>query len=171
MDDRASTAPTTSLTAESPDISRLPEAFTAAFLAGDRTADTKQIERLAVDTVGRMYERLSAGDMDGFLAQFAEDVVFEVHAPEAFGFRSRAKGRGELRDLVTHNFGKVAAQTPTVHSLVAQGETVVLVMREAGVVRRTNHRYSAVLSQLFTFRGPLISEFIEVVALDSEAQQ
>ena len=158
-------APWASFTARSPKLSFVHKTLAAAFEAGDPLAYMKQSERMLVDTVQRIYAALGKGDIDEFMSYFSDDVVVELHVPEEFQSRRRAEGKTEARELVLANFALVESQAPQITGVVAQGDTVIVMLREIGVVRATSAAYSVEGCQQFTFRGGKIWRFTEIAAI------
>jgi ketosteroid isomerase-like protein len=136
----------------------------AAFEADDGLAHTKALEHSLVETLQQVYATLATGDIEAFMSFFNDDVVIEIHAPEEFQFRSYAEGKSEARELILANFALVESQAPQIVSLVAQGDSVVVTLKEIGVIRATGSPYSVQASQHFTFRGGKIWRFTEIAA-------
>jgi ketosteroid isomerase-like protein len=157
--------PTPSFTSRSPKLSFVPETLTVAFEAGDALVHAKGPERTLVNTVQLIYGALGKGDIDAFMAYFTDDVVIDLHVPDEFLFRRHAEGKKEARALVLHNFGLVESQAPQVTSLVAQGDSVIVTLREIGVVRATHAAYAVEVSQQFTFREGKVWRFKEIAAI------
>jgi ketosteroid isomerase-like protein len=157
-------APNSSFTARSPKLSFVNQTLVSAFEEGDGLVHTKPLERALVDTIQEIYAALGRGDIDGFMAFFTDDVVVDLHVPQDFQFIRHAEGKQEARSLVLHNFGLLESQAPQIVSAVAQGDTVVVTLKEIGVVRATGTPYSIQVSQQFTFRGGKVWRFSEVAA-------
>jgi ketosteroid isomerase-like protein len=154
-----------SFTARSPKISFVHSTLTAAFEAGDSLVHTKAMERTLVDTVQQIYAALGKGDIEEFMSYFNDDVVVDLHVPEEFLFRRHAEGKKEARELVLANFKLLESQAPQITGVIAQGDTVIVTMKEIGVIRATGAPYSVEVNQQFTFRGGKVWRFNEVAAI------
>lgn len=127
-------------------VSRLREAKASATPAG--AADpASHIEVVAaqIDAIGR-------GDLGAVFADAHPDIELEIFAPPEFPWLRKARGLDELRRAVETNFGSVQDQRPEISSVVAQGDTVVLLGRERGTIRETGAAYDVEFVQRFTFR-------------------
>lgn len=153
-----------SFTAQSPKLATLHDTMNTAFEADDPNVTTKAFERSLVGAVRQIYTGLGQGDIDVMMQSFTEDVELSIFAPLEFGFRSRARGVEEARALVLHNFQLLEAQAPRITSVVAQGNVVVVSLRETGVVRATGRPYIAYAVQHFTFTDGKVSHFHQVAA-------
>jgi ketosteroid isomerase-like protein len=160
----AVSSPKPSFTARSPKLSFVHETLHAAFAAGDGLAHMKVLERAQIDTLHQFYGALGTGDIDAFLAFFTDDVIIELHVPEEFQFKSYAEGKLEARELILGNFSRLESQAPRIVSVVAQGDMVIVTLKEIGVIRATGAPYSVQLSQHFTFRGGKIWHFTQIAA-------
>ncbi|HEX4609588.1 MAG TPA: nuclear transport factor 2 family protein [Urbifossiella sp.] len=70
---------------------------------------------------------------------------------------------GAIRD----NFSLVEDQHPVVESVVAQGDSVVVLFDESGRVRATDRPYRVRCVQVFTFRDGRLARMQQVAALGS----
>jgi len=66
----------------------------------------------------------------------------DIYAPSEFGLRCQAKGIAETRALILNSFQLLQAQEPTVTSLVAQGNAVMVSLRETGIIRASGLPYA-----------------------------
>ncbi len=100
--------------------------------------------------------------MAAFLEMLAEDVEIEfVGSPRGL-FAGRWRGREEAALAIGENFAQVEEQRPEVHSVVAQGDVVVVVAHEHGRFRRTGLLYETHWVQIFTFRDGKVVRFREI---------
>lgn len=60
----------------------------------------------------------------------AEDVTFEVVGPASTPMAGRAEGRERVIEAARVNFAQIEDQRPETLSVVAQGDTVVVLGRE-----------------------------------------
>lgn len=133
-----------------------------AFAAGDPSAAGKSTEASCVAVVEEQYRAITRGDFAAFLATLAEDIELEIVGPPAVPFVGRWRGRDEVADAVRRNFGCVEDQRPEVLSVVAQGDTVVVVARERGRFRPTGREYDMHWTQVFTIQGGRVVRFLQL---------
>jgi ketosteroid isomerase-like protein len=122
------------------------------FAAGDPEANTKVREQNHVNIVTSQLAALLAGDPDGFVAHLAPDVEVHLHTPPEFAMITHARGPEAAKDLLIHNFGLLADQQAEILSIVAQGDTVVMVAREQGRIRATNQAYQVYFVAQYIFQ-------------------
>ncbi|APW64253.1 nuclear transport factor 2 family protein [Paludisphaera borealis] len=134
-----------------------------AFRDGDAGVDGKFAEARNVGILRDQYQALSRGDLDAAVELFHEDVELEITGPPAVPFLGRWRGRLDVKDAIQRNFGMLDAQTPEVHSVVAQGDLVVVVAHEQGRIRATGTPYSIHWVQIFTFRDGKLVRMREIV--------
>jgi uncharacterized protein len=138
--------------------------LTRAFAADDPVVANKHLERAHVEVVTRMFENLARGDLDAFVADAADDVELEIRAPAEFPFIRRAVGRLAFRDAVAHNFGTLTDPDPSVLSMIAQGNCVVLFGRDHGRFRATEILYDVHFVYEFLLRDGKVSRVRELAA-------
>ena len=128
------------------------DAVDRAFRAGDPEAAGKRREQENVRVLQQQYLAIGRNDAAAFAGLLAEDVEFEILGPPEVPFLGRWRGRQLVADTVWRNFSLVEDQRPEICSVVAQGDTVVVVFRERGRVRATGHDYEFECVQVHTFR-------------------
>jgi ketosteroid isomerase-like protein len=139
-----------------------------AFEEGDPEAPAKQTEAANVEQVQDQYRALARGDFPAFVEKLADDVELEIVGPPEVPFVGRWRGRATVAEAVRTNFALLEDQRPEIQSVVAQGDTVVLVAREQGRYRPTGRAYDLHWVQLFTFRDGKVSrvrEFFDSAAM------
>jgi len=134
----------------------------SAYETGDENAAAKTIEAANVELVQKLYRTVTAGDFEGFLASLAEDVEFENIGPSVIPFSGRWRGRSEVGAATKRNFAVVEDQCPEVLTLVAQGDTVIIVAREQGRIRSTGRKYDMHWVQMFTLRNGQVVRFRQI---------
>ncbi|MGL4551890.1 MAG: nuclear transport factor 2 family protein [Gemmataceae bacterium] len=130
-----------------------------AFEAGDRAVGGKHAEAANVRRVQDQFRALSQGNAAAFLDALAEDVEFEILGPAAVPFVGRWKGRQPVADAVARNLACLEDQRPEVTAVVAQGDTVVVSVRERGRYRPTGREYDLWAVQFYTFRDGKVVRF------------
>lgn len=122
------------------------------FQEGDRYAQIKVREQQNVDAVRRMLTALSIGDVDTFVKDLDPEVELEINCPEYFPWIRQAKGIGGITAAVIQNYGGLEDQTPTVTSLVAQGDMVEICADETGRAKGLDRAYNITGLVQFKFR-------------------
>lgn len=133
------------------------DTFEAAFQEGDTNLASKSEEAGNVHQVEQLYRILAQGDFTALGELLADDVVFEIIGSSANPFAGYAKGRQQVIDAARHNFSLLEDQQPQIESVVAQGDTVVVMARERGRFAPTGQDYDFYWVQLYTFKeGKLV---------------
>ena len=122
-----------------------------------------------VNAVRTQIEAIARGDFAAALANADPAVELEIFAPPEFPWVRHAKGVDALRAAMEHNFSSVGNQTPAIHNVVTQEDTVVLFGEESGVIRGSGVAYRVQFVQRFTFAdGRLVN--VRIVAARAESQ-
>ena len=100
----------------------------------------------------RILEAIGAGRFDELRGWMAPDVSFELAAGPRFPFIRHAEGVDAVIEAIAYNFSTVAEQMPQPLAVVAQGDTVMVMAREAGRLVESGERYELLLAHQFTFR-------------------
>lgn len=132
-----------------------------AFLAGDPASDSKPAEQSNVARLRYLYEAFRAGDGEALKALLAEDVELEITGPPSLPLAGRWQGREEVLAAAGRNFGLLEDQKPELLTLVAQGDSVMLLARERGRLRETGQEYEIHLVQHYTFEEGSIRRIVE----------
>jgi ketosteroid isomerase-like protein len=114
-----------------------------------RRADNLRSVQAQIDAIAR-------GDMAAVLERAHPDLELEIFVPPEFPWVRRACGVDAFRAALQQNFDSVVEQTPTIHNIVTQGDTVVLFGRESGVIKATGVRYDMQFVERFTFEDGLL---------------
>ena len=138
-----------------------------AFAADDPSVSGKDLERLNVGIVVRMFQDVGRGDLDAFIAALTDDVELEIRAPAEFPFIRSAKGTSSLREALAHNFTALGDQSPEVLNVVAQGNCVVLVGRDRGHLRASDAPYDVHFVYEFLVRDGKVCRVRELVAISN----
>jgi ketosteroid isomerase-like protein len=137
---------------ESSNIMNFVAQFQAMFEADDLAAAAKHHENARVATVRGQFEALGRGDMAAFLDVVHPEVELEIAAPPELNWMSKARGIDDFGRVVQHNFSEVDEQDSRPVAIVAQGDVVVVIGRERGVIRRSGAAYDLYFTYQFTFR-------------------
>lgn len=135
----------------------------SAFTHGDPHAGEKSAEAENLRVLEDQYRAIGAGDFAAALAVLADDVVMEIDCPPTFAFAGRWRGRNAVAEAIGKNFAMVAEQKPEIESVIAQGDTVVIVGRETGKYLPTDQWYEVRWVHLHTFKNGQVVKFREIV--------
>src|SRR5262245_56773690 len=106
----------------------------AAFLDGDDASTGKSTEASHVSRLQEQYRAIARGGVSPVIDQMAESSELELHGPTDFPINGTWRGRAEVIAALHRNFGSLADQQVQILTLVAQGDTVVLLAQECGKV-------------------------------------
>lgn len=148
-----------------PDIvQQLSQGLQVAFRRGDPSVDAKTIERDHVSLLEQQYRAIGEGRFaTTFYDSLAEDVELEILGPPDCPFLGHWTGRDQVYAAVERNFGLIETQLPLIESVVAQGDTVVVIGRETGRYREPAAEYRVAWVQVMTFAGGRIQRLQEFV--------
>jgi ketosteroid isomerase-like protein len=127
-----------------------------AFREGDEAPEAKLTEGENVRRLQGLYRAVSRGDFAPLEAAMDEGVELDLRGPVEVPVHGCWRGRAEVVAAVKRNFGSLADQQAEILSVVAQGDTVVLLAEERGQVRCSGAAYHLRWVQLFTFKGDKI---------------
>ncbi|OWK36604.1 nuclear transport factor 2 family protein [Fimbriiglobus ruber] len=133
-----------------------------AFEAGDPAAAQKSAEAACVGLVQDQYRAVVRGDFAAFLVSMAEDIELENIGPPAIPFVGCWRGRAEVAEAIRRNFSWLEDQQPEVLTVVAQGDTVIVIARERGRFKPTGRAYDMHWVQQFTFKDGRVARFRQV---------
>lgn len=140
---------------------KLAEAARDASHAADRRAGH-------IKSIQAQIDALTRGDITGVLQNAHEDVSLEIFAPLQFSWVTRARGTDGVRRAIAHNFDSVDEQQPELLNIVSEGDVVVLIGRERGVIRASGERYDVQFVQRFTFHDGRLAA-VQIIAANTTA--
>jgi uncharacterized protein len=110
----------------------------------------------------RAYDAIIQGDFSLFAESLTEDVELRICG---FGPMDGAwRGRDEVVAATRRNFALVANQKPEVESMISQGDSIAVLLRESGMFKSSGQTYSVRGVQWFTFANGKIKRIDQVVA-------
>jgi ketosteroid isomerase-like protein len=133
-----------------------------AYNEGDPSAAAKEAEAANVARLVDMYRAIGRGDFAAALDLFANDMDMEIIGPSAVPISGRWRGKDQVAAALVRNFSLFEDQRPRVQSVVAQGDTVVVMGHETGRYRPTGRTYELHWVQFFTFRDGQLTRFREL---------
>lgn len=110
----------------------------------------------------RAYNNIIQGDFNSFGEHLADDV--QLHICGLGPLDGTWRGRNDVLAATRRNFAEVADQKPEVVSMIAQGDSVAVLLRESGIFKSSGRPYGVRGVQWFTFAGGKISRIDEIVA-------
>jgi ketosteroid isomerase-like protein len=145
-------------------LSDCADTYERAFAQGDPGAGSKSFEMCNVAAVKALIEAVANDDYDFFSRVVSESVSLKILAPPDVPFIRNAKGAPAFLDTVRRNFAMVEDQKPVILSIVAQGETVVCIVREQGRYSEDGRAYDLHAMQEFVFRDGKLERIFEICA-------
>lgn len=141
---------------------QLLEDLQAGFIAGDEFANLKVVERKNIDSVSRLYSALEERAFERAVEVMTEDIDYEILGQGTSMMVQKCIGRDAVMETLVRNFGYVTEQNPKIISVVAQGDSVVVVGAETGRFIETGKLYKGDWVHIFTFRNQLVSRFRQI---------
>lgn len=92
-------------------------------------------------------------DLTSVGEMLAEDVRLEILGADELPFIREAKGRAQVIEAIKQNFGAVEDQRLSIEAVIAQGDTVIVMMEEEGKVLATGKKYRIKGMQRFVIQG------------------
>jgi ketosteroid isomerase-like protein len=133
-----------------------------AYHEGDPNAAAKEAESRNVALLVGLYRAILRGDFPAALDVFADDMDMEIIGPSAIPISGHWRGKAQVAAAIARNFSLLEDQRPEVQSVVAQGDTVVVLGHEKGRFRPTGRDYELHWVQFFTFRDGKLARFREL---------
>ena len=123
------------------------------FRPGDSKANEKLEEASNVRLIQNIIIAIGRDDLTAVGEMLAEDVRLEILGADELPFIREAKGRVQMLEATKQNFGAVQDQRPNIEAVIAQGDTVIVMLEEEGEVRETGKKYRIKGMQRFVIRG------------------
>jgi uncharacterized protein len=139
------------------------EEIEPAFRRGDSTVDHKIAEAENVRVLREFYRAIERGDLAVVSAYFHDDMHLEITGPPSLPILGRWRGRDEVAAAVASNFAMLKNQRPEIRSLIAQGDTVVVLGHEEGLVVATEVSYAVHWVQVYRFQDGRIAQLHEIL--------
>ena len=142
-----------------PGLVRIREQMVEAFHRGDAAVAEKRAELENVHCLGAFYDAMGRGDIDAALGMLADDSSYAIYSGGPQPFRMAGRGRVEVEEGIRRNFGVITFEHIEVGSLSAQGELVMLVLRQRGHWRHNGEEFDERALLEFSFRGGRIIRY------------
>jgi ketosteroid isomerase-like protein len=108
------------------------------------------------------FNAIIGGNFDAFGESITDDVELNIRGFGALDGTWR--GRQEVVAATRRNFDLLASQKPQIESMISQGDSVAVLLRESGVLKSNGRAYNVRGVQWFTFADGKISKIDEIVA-------
>jgi len=146
-------------------IQRLIADVRRAFHLIDPEAASRPVESGNVRRLLEMYEAVGRSDFVGVVERMTDDVVMTITGTPGHPFNGRWVGRAAVLEAMGRNFAMVDEQEVQIVSVVAQGETVIVIARERGRYRPSGEPYEGEWAQVFGFRGGRLEALREIFSV------
>jgi ketosteroid isomerase-like protein len=108
------------------------------------------------------FDAIIQGNFEAFGESLADDAELNVRG---FGLLDGTwHGRAAVVAATRRNFGLLAGQKPEIESMISQGGSVAVLLRESGVFKSSGLAYNVRGVQWFTFADGKIKKIDEFVA-------
>ncbi len=115
-------------------------------------------------TVQALYAAFGAGDMAKIMSLIATDATWTYYAPkEMLPFAGTYKGRDGVAAFFANDAKYVEVKGNDVNEMIAEGDKVVVLGQEHGVVRATGKAFDARWTHVFTVKDGQITGFEETI--------
>lgn len=118
-------------------------------------------------TLHAVYGALAQGDFKQFEALACDDV--ELHIRGFGPMEGSWRGRSDVVEATRRNFGLLSDQKPEIEKMVSQGDSVVVLVSESGVLKANGKPYHLRGVQWITFEGGKLKRVDEFLAEVGEA--
>lgn len=110
----------------------------------------------------RSFDAIIQGNFEDFGSFLTDDVELSVRGFGALDGTWR--GRAAVVSATRKNFGLLDNQKPEIEGMIAQQDSVAVLLRESGVFKSNGQAYSVRGVQWFTFADGKIKKIDEIVA-------
>ena len=137
------------------------------FRAEDPDVEKKLKETANVETIKAIYRCFIKGDFEGVCPHMTDDVEMEIVGPDNAPLVGKSKGCSEVAAAIKNNFAALNDQQPEILGVIAQGDSVVILGRETGVLCETRIPYETEWTHWFTLRDHKVRRIRETAEFSS----
>jgi ketosteroid isomerase-like protein len=141
------------------------ERIEGLFRAGDSNSSEKRAEAANIQLIQELTTAIGRNDLSAVGGMLAEDIKFEILGADEFPFIRVAHGREHVLEAIKQNFGALQDQRPTIEAVIAQGDTVMVVLTEEGIIRATGRAYRLKGTQRFVIRAGKVELVEDLVVM------
>jgi ketosteroid isomerase-like protein len=134
------------------------------FRSGDTRADEKQNEAANVRLIKGFITAIGRNDLAAAEGMMADNVTLEILGVDELPFIRKARGQAGLLEAIRQNYGALKDQRPNIEAVIAQGDTVIFILREEGEIQASGQKYRIKGFQRFVIREGKI-ESMELMAV------
>ncbi|HEX8399886.1 MAG TPA: nuclear transport factor 2 family protein [Pyrinomonadaceae bacterium] len=138
-----------------------------AFHEGDKNVANKLEEAENVRRVEEAFRLIARKDFKALDGIFADEITFEIVGSPDTPMAGVTQGCRQVIETLENNFAQIEEQQPEIHSVVAQGNTVVVFGRDRGRFRPTGQTFDLHWMHQYIFENGKIIHMREL--LDSAA--
>ena len=109
--------------------------------------------------VQSIFEAFGRGDVPGILSHLSEDVAWTARGPASVPYFGERRGHGGATEFFVQLGTNVDFEHFEPGAFVAEGDRVVVLGRERGLVRGTGKRFNNEWVIVFTFGGGKVTHF------------
>ena len=108
------------------------------------------------------YTAIINGDFKALGELMTDDVVLNIAGFPAFDGNWR--GRDDVVAAARKNYAQIENQRPEIEFILSQGDSIVVLLQESGVLKSTGEAYSIRCVQWFTFADGKIRKIDQIAA-------
>jgi ketosteroid isomerase-like protein len=109
-----------------------------------------------------MYDAVIQGNFEALGESLTDDAELHIHG---FGAMDGSwRGRKDVVAAARKNFALVDSQQPAIERIISQGDSIVVLLAETGVLKASGQAYSIRAVQWFTFNQGKIQRIDQIVA-------
>lgn len=127
----------------------------ALAIAGEGSSNRTAVLTAVLGAIGR-------NDFGALAQHFTADAQLHIHGSSFFD--GSWTGREAVLGAIVANFDKIAEQRPELESMVQQGDSIVALVCERGVLKQETKQYTLRGIMWWTFDGDQITRLEEFVA-------
>jgi ketosteroid isomerase-like protein len=135
----------------------------AFFREGDAKAQEKLEEVANIRLIEKLILAIGRNDLAAAGELLTSDAELDIQTAVELPFILQAKGKEKFLEAVKYNFGELQNQQPNIEAVVAQGNTVILLVREQGELRKTAASYHIQGMQRYVCREGKIALVHELI--------
>lgn len=142
-----------------PGFIRLSEQIVSAFERDDGNAAAKHAEAANVRRLAEFYAAIAADDYAVAMRLVDPEPSYAMYAGGPVPFRMAGRGLAEVEEGLRRNFGVMTFESVDVETLSAQGDIVVILIRQRGHWRHNGEEFDERAMLEYRFRGNRIERY------------
>lgn len=142
-----------------PGFARLAEQMFSAFERDDGNVDAKRVEADHVRHLAEFYAAIAADDYATAMRRVDPESTYAMYAGGPVPFRMAGRGLAEIEDGMRRNFGVMTFEWVDIETLSAQGDVVVIIIRQRGHWRHNGEEFDERAMLEYRFRDGRIERY------------